>query len=155
MDKDKVITVAAELFHLHGLDDRGWGLEFRNFAHRLGGCSSQHKIIAINTYYAENNDESVVLDTLVHEVAHALVGPARGHDPVWKAMALKLGCIPKACGKNSVNIRPGKWQASCPSCSHQFHKYRTPKFILGYYCPKCGKEAGRLAFTLQSGNEVG
>jgi predicted SprT family Zn-dependent metalloprotease len=155
MDQGKLIAVAAELFRLHGLDVRGWRLEFRNFANRLGCCSSQHKIIAINAYYAENNEEGVVLDTLVHEVAHALVGPVRGHDLVWKAMALKLGCIPSACGKIGIKVQPGKWQASCPSCDYQFHKYRTPKFIRGYYCPKCGKEKGRLAFTAQNGNEVG
>jgi hypothetical protein len=62
-------------------------------------------------------------------------------------MARKLGCIPKACSKVGVLVRPGKWQASCPTCARQFHKYRRPKYVAGYYCPSCGKERGQLQFT--------
>lgn len=60
MDKGRLIVVAAELFRRHGLDVRGWRLEFRRFGHRLGGCCSRKRIIALNDYYAENNDETPV-----------------------------------------------------------------------------------------------
>jgi predicted SprT family Zn-dependent metalloprotease len=150
MDRAKLVTIAAELFNLHGLDGRGCRLQFRNYGHRLGSCCSRRRVIALNAFYADNNDELHVLDTLLHETAHALVGPYHGHGPVWQAMARKLGCIPKACWKTGVLIRPGKWQAWCPTCARQFFRYRKPRYTLGYYCPTCGKEDGRLVFTAQA-----
>ena len=146
MERSKLIAVAADLFKLHGLDVRGWRLEFRRFGHQLGRCCSGRRIIAINDFYADNDHEPHVLDTLLHEIAHALVGPVAGHGPTWQAMARKLGCNPKARSKTGVRIRPGNWQASCPTCAHTFHKYRRPKFVVGYYCPRCGKENGKLVF---------
>ena len=154
MDRGRLIAVAAELLHRHGLDVRGWRLEFRRYGHRLGSCCSRKRVIALNDYYAENNGEGPVLDTLLHEIAHALVGPALGNGPVWKAMARKLGCIPKACSKTGLTLRLGNYQATCPTCAHQFHKYRRPKPVR-YYCPSCGKERGRLVFAPQTVGEVG
>ena len=152
MDRSRLIAVATELFHLNGLDVRGWRLEFRRFGHRLGSCCSRKRVVAIDAFYADNNDEVHVLDTLRHEVAHALVGPSQGHGQTWKAMARKLGCIPKACSKTGILVRPGKWQARCPTCARQFHKYRRPKYVVGYYCPSCGKERGKLAFQQNRNN---
>jgi predicted SprT family Zn-dependent metalloprotease len=153
MDRSRLIAVAAELFHLHGLTARGWRLTFRNYAHRLGSCCSRKRIISLNDFYAERNGETPVLDTLLHEIAHALVGPSLGHGAVWKAMARKLGCIPKACGKTGLTLRPGSYQATCPTCAHLFNKYRRPKPVR-YYCPACGKERGQLVFARQIVNEV-
>jgi predicted SprT family Zn-dependent metalloprotease len=150
MDRAKLVAVAADLFRQYGLDERGWRLEFRNYGHRLGSCCSRRRVIALNVFYADRNTEAHVFDTLLHEIAHALVGTLHGHGPVWKAMAVKLGAVPQACSKTGVLIRPGKYQATCPTCVRRFHKYRRPKYITGYYCPSCGKERGRLVFTAQS-----
>jgi predicted SprT family Zn-dependent metalloprotease len=149
MDRAKLVAIARELFERHGLISRGWRLRFRNYACRLGSCSSRRQIIALSAFYVDNNDEKLVLDTLLHEIAHALVGPHQGHGPVWKAMARKLGCIPKAFSKSGVKLPPGKFQATCPTCARLFNKHRKPKFKDGYYCPSCGKEKGRLAFTVK------
>jgi len=42
--------------------------------------------------FEERSDE-LVRDTLLHEIAHALVGTAHGHDEVWKAKCLEIGAI--------------------------------------------------------------
>jgi predicted SprT family Zn-dependent metalloprotease len=152
MDRATLIAIAEELFKQHGLDVRGWRLEFRTYAHRLGSCCSRKRTVALNAFYADRNTEAHVLDTLLHEIAHALVGPSLGHGPVWKAMASKLGCVPKASSKTGLVLPPGNWQASCPSCARKFHKYRRPKRV-GYYCPACGKEQGQLVFTVQNVNQ--
>jgi predicted SprT family Zn-dependent metalloprotease len=149
MDRAKLVAIAGDLFKLHGLNERGWRLEFRNYGHRLGSCCSRRRIIALSAFYADRNTEAHVLDTLLHEIAHALVGPSHGHGTVWKAMARKLVCIPKACSKTGILVPPGKWQASCPTCARRFHKYRRPRYKHGYYCPSCGKDKGRLVFTAQ------
>ena len=149
MDRDKLVAIAGQLFEQHGLTSRGWRLEFRNYADRLGCCCSKHSTIALNAYYVEHNEEAMVIDTLLHEIAHALVGSCLAHGPEWKAMAMRLGCFPRACSQTDVVMRPGKWQASCPTCARLFHKHRRPKYVTGYYCPSCGDKNGKLAFTVQ------
>jgi predicted amidophosphoribosyltransferase len=46
---------------------------------------------------------------------------------------------------------PGKYKAVCPTCETVFYKYRKPKYVQGYYCPKCGKELGKLVFHTGEG----
>ena len=149
MDRTRLVGIAGELFQNHGLDVRGWRLEFKPLGHRIGWCCSRRLVIVINDYYADHNDQMLVMDTLLHEAAHAIVGPVHQHNGIWKEMALRLGCAPTACSKIDVVLRPGKWRASCPSCALQFEKYRRPKYIAGYYCPKCGKDKGKLVFIAQ------
>ena len=53
-------------------------------------ASTRTKRIEIAEYYALNSSPETVLDTLLHEIAHAIAGPAAGHGPVWKAVAIRL-----------------------------------------------------------------
>lgn len=41
---------------------------------------------------------SLIRDTILHEIAHALVGPNHCHDLVWKAKCLEIGATPRRCG---------------------------------------------------------
>lgn len=156
MNRDVLLGQAAALLDRYKLTD--WKIEFRKgTGNWLGRCVYWARTILINDYYAEHNSEAEVLDTLLHEIAHALT-PGHSHDKVWKAVARSLGAIPKACSNDNVIIRPGKYQATCPSCGRKFHKYRRPKYRCGsfdvspYYCsyPTCGKERGRLVFILHA-----
>ena len=53
-------------------------------------------------------DEKHVLDTILHEIAHALVGSHHKHDAVWKAKCKEIGCDPKATSDVAVEVEP-KW----------------------------------------------
>lgn len=129
----------------------GWKFALRRHTgHRLGACDYRNTIIVVNAFYAAHNSEDVVLDTLLHEVAHALT-PGHKHDAVWRTMAEKLGCQPDRLKTNIVR-QPGRYKAVCPTCQRVFYKYRKPKYIQGYYCPECGKEHGRLNFLDQGGD---
>jgi len=44
-------------------------------------------------------------DTILHEIAHALAGPAAKHGPAWKAIARRLGATPKSCAPESDEVR--------------------------------------------------
>ena len=50
-------------------------------------------------------------DTLLHEIAHALVGKAHGHDQVWQAKAVALGCSGKRC--HDVQFTPPCYIVTC------------------------------------------
>lgn len=48
-----------------------------------------------NKYLAMYKDhEEDIKDTVLHEIAHAIVGGKHHHDCVWKACCNKIGCSP-------------------------------------------------------------
>jgi predicted SprT family Zn-dependent metalloprotease len=142
MDRSKLLEAGANLLSEHSLHT--WAVELRaKTGGRLGECHYKYRLVVLNDYYVDNNSDEAVVEILRHEVAHALT-PGHKHDAVWRAMALKLGC--KLDNDCKIMVQPGKYKAVCPTCEAVFYKYRKPKYVEGYYCPKCGKEHGKLAF---------
>jgi predicted SprT family Zn-dependent metalloprotease len=133
MDLRELEAAAAREMARHGLV--GWTFGLAATRHRLGVCKYRTKRIEISEYYARNSPPSTVLDTLLHEIAHAIAGPAARHGPVWKAVAVRLGATPRACEKSGeAVVQPGDWQATCSHCTQTFHRYRRPKRLTGYRC---------------------
>ena len=125
MDLKILSETAAALFVEHGLV--GWTFGLTAAKRRLGVCKYRRKRIEIGDYYARNNSDAAVQDTLLHEIAHALAGPAAKHGPKWKAVAVRLGASPQACDKSPETIAPpADWRATCPACQKTYHRYRRP-----------------------------
>jgi predicted SprT family Zn-dependent metalloprotease len=84
----------------------------------------------------ELNTEARIENTILHEIAHALVGCGHGHDLTWKRMALAIGCDGNRCysEKNTQVVR-GNLEAICPKCGHVYRKFKTPKYESS--CGKC------------------
>src|SRR6266496_4809772 len=57
----------------------------------LGLCDHKNKTIFLNGFSIDTHPDSELLNTIRHEVAHALT-PSHQHDDVWREMAKKLGC---------------------------------------------------------------
>jgi hypothetical protein len=73
----------------------------------LGYCHVPTKTIGILEPYVKLNDEAFVLDTLRHEVAHALACSPPwedGHDEVWRDMCKLVGAVPDpiSCTKDRI-----------------------------------------------------
>lgn len=146
-------TLAATLFGQWGLT--GWNIKFRKMARALGKCYGGRKLIVMSVFHVNNDDANVVLDTLKHEIAHALTfvrygGRAsgiKGHGAEFRAMAELVGCSPDGCKATapvgSVKVVPGNYYAICPGCSTEIQFYRKPKGER--YHVKCGPEKGSLA----------
>ena len=78
-----------------------------------------------------SGDESFLLDTIKHEMAHYIVmkktGENHGHDRVWKDEAKRLGCRPRATVKNeevSIEREPYRYKLICKACGKVIGKYR-------------------------------
>ncbi len=133
MDLKELDAAARAEIQRHGL--QGWTFGLAKTKRRLGVCKYRAKRIEIAEYYARNSPRETVIDTLLHEIAHAIAGPAARHGPAWKAVAIRLGATPRACeSSHAVVVTPGDWQASCPACEKTFHLYRRPKALSGFRC---------------------
>jgi predicted SprT family Zn-dependent metalloprotease len=126
------------LMNAHGL--RGWRLKVDNAKKRFGQCCYSTQTISIAQRHYEVSPWSEVLDTVLHEIAHALVGPGHGHDRVWKAKCVEIGANPVRCGKTATEgyHSDASYSATCAGCGHTHYRYRRPRAGRRYWC-KCAR----------------
>ena len=92
---DVIATRADQLIAQHKLCD--WRFYFDTADGRLGKCSYSNKTISLSEQFCLQASDDEITDTILHEIAHALVGPDHGHDQVWTAKAKEIGCSGERC----------------------------------------------------------
>ena len=99
-----------------------WGFKWTNKKRALGTCHYSERRISLSQFFVPHLDVDEVKDTILHEIAHAIVGGKHGHDYVWKRKASELGCNPDRTAdvKIPVNKMGYKYIAECPVC-HKKH----------------------------------
>ena len=126
MDLFTAQTLAKQLIKEHGLDKHGWIFQYDNARRRFGCCKYRSRIITLSRHLTELNDEYKVRDTILHEIAHALT-PGHGHDRVWRAKAISIGCNGNRCySSKTVTTPESKYIAVCHGCNHTHKKHRRP-----------------------------
>ena len=110
---------------------------------RLGSCRYVGSAVAgitISDFVMDASDE-VFYDTIRHEYAHALVKLRRprerhGHDAVWKAACVEVGCAPERCCDPSVlpadRVRrdePYRYLLRCLCCGKTWRYKRRTKVL--------------------------
>ncbi|NCA70157.1 MAG: sprT domain-containing protein [Sphingobacteriia bacterium] len=92
MDLDIAAAWARrELRRFPQLADWSFGWNRRLRAHGL--CRFDRRCIELSAVLtAHEPDGDFVLNTIRHEIAHALAGPGAGHGPRWRAWAVRVGC---------------------------------------------------------------
>ena len=144
---------ARALLDSHGLT--AWEFGFNANVRRAGVCFYPHRgepgRIELSVHFAERNTDAEVRDTLLHEVAHALVGPGHGHDAVWRRKCREIGAKPEACYGDEVAMPRGRWRATCAGCTALYDRHRKPKRAEGWFCRPCGPAAGKLRWDDANG----
>ena len=110
-----------------------WKLELDYAKVRAGACHFTEKKISFSRHFLNNADQLDINDTILHEIAHALVGPKHGHDRVWKNMAKKIGCSAKRC--HTLEFSEYKWIRFCTNYCWEQKVHRRK---LNLICKKCG-----------------
>ena len=127
--------LALQLMSQHGLTD--WNFDFNNRKHAFGVCSYRRKTIFLSRLTTPQMPDDGVKNTILHEIAHALVGHSHGHDHVWRSKAIEIGCDGSRTNHyDEVNLRY-KYLAECPCCGITHKASRLPK--RGHWCKCTGR----------------
>ena len=130
--------LAKKLLREHGLDD--WTFKFSNKKTAVGTCYHGRKLIEVSKHYIESHPDEI-RDTILHEIAHALVGPNHGHDWVWRSKCLEVGANPSrttdsAVFSGSYNYTIGCNNDDCRGWNVKRHRVKSALF--SRHCRLCG-----------------
>jgi predicted SprT family Zn-dependent metalloprotease len=123
---DDAAELARRLMDLHGLTD--WSIDFDNAKTRAGVCRSHRQQIGLSRPLTRLHTADEVRETILHEIAHALVGAHHRHDAIWRAKALQIGCSGQRCISSTNGAVPADWVGTCPA-GHRVTRHRRPQRV--------------------------
>ena len=104
MDLDEAQKEALRLMGEHGL--QGWKFRWDDGRRTFGRCWHSKKEISLSQRLTKLNSRDKVIETILHEIAHAHAGHAAGHGPTWRAAAVRIGARPVRCFGPEVTVPP-------------------------------------------------
>ena len=122
---------AVALMQRHGLD--GWQFRWDMAQRRGGACNFRQRAIQLSLGYAMSASDTEVEDTILHEIAHALVGPGHGHDAAWRAVAASIGCSGRVT--HDLDFSKARWEGRCPNGCARAQRIRRKRNMV---CRQCG-----------------
>ena len=140
MTLSEIDTLGNQLLQEH--EDRsnlesGWKFGFDLAPARGGICRHAEKQITLSVTYCLKASKAEIADTILHEIAHAIVGPQHQHDAVWKAAAQRIGCTAERCHR--VEHTSPRWRGQC-GCGKQWKRQRLTQRSKTGLCPTCGRK---------------
>ena len=136
MELNLVKILADKLLDEHGLIEKGWRFSFDRAKRRAGSCKFSKKEITIAKAYAEQQERMEIKNTILHEIAHALVGSQHGHSQIWRKKAKEIGCDASRC--HHIVFSKPKYVLTCYNRCFEVSRYRVNKsFMQSKICSKC------------------
>jgi len=144
---EKIIFVrrlAHQLMDEHGLIEDGWSFRISDTKRALGRCWNRRKVIEYSKYYLDESEDQI-RDTILHEIAHALIDEKHGHDEVWRRKCVEVGANPDRTVDSSGLVSKPRYNfvIKCvnPNCPRPYkgYRYRVKRDALKRtYCKGCG-----------------
>ena len=123
MDIDEARVLAEGLMREHHL--ARWVLVFDRARTRAGVCRFASHEIGLSRVLTALHSPELVRETVLHEIAHALVGPRHAHDAVWQAKARSIGSDGRRRMSASAPRPVAPWVGTCPQ-GHATTRHRRP-----------------------------
>ena len=147
------------LDELTGVDTKDIKLEISNRScNRYGYCrydKDKPEKIVISDFVLKDKDERIFWDTIRHEYVHAMLKlrfpneKSHGHDKVFKAGCIEVGCEPSRCATVQSELAKKKREdrvkyiVYCPKCKSEWRYVKAGKVVKGLQkkrhlrCPYC------------------
>lgn len=136
MRREEARTLARTLMDAHGLGD--WGFRFDRARRRAGSCVHATHTITLSGVLVDLYDRDTVRAVVLHEVAHALAGPAHHHDAEWRRWARGIGAPDSARLSGSLPSPRAPWVGTCPRCGGRRELFSAPRRVVS--CGVCARE---------------
>jgi predicted SprT family Zn-dependent metalloprotease len=132
MTIEKALDITKKVLNENGLTN--WVAVPNRRKRAFGVCSYGMKRIELSSILTPNCTDESVMNTIYHEVAHALC-QGHNHDKVWKRKCVELGGDGERCGSSSnyINgdnqflVEMTKYTRVCPVCGNKTPVSRRPK----------------------------
>ena len=147
MTREAASKLCHDTLIQHGLMD--WHVRLTTDVNRpfLGLCSHKDKCIILNAHHMDIHADPDVINTIKHEVAHALAGIGHGHNEIWQDKAREVGCdnvLPCSNLSFTPEIIDAIRSGADIEVTYDEQVIRTPKYKITRLqdkCPTCGKVA--------------
>ncbi len=143
MTPTQIERLAQELMQRHGLV--GWAFGWDRALRRFGCCHPAQRKITMSRVLSPKRTDVEVEQTLLHEIAHGLVGVGHGHDRVWLQKAREIGYTGGRCGTDTSGaaLSTAKYVGTCKGCQRQYPRHRAA--VGTHVCQTCWKRTRSLA----------
>lgn len=138
--EQRALKKCRKLLCKQGLSD--WSACLDDSMSRAGACQYRNKQISLARLFIRKASEQEILDTILHEIAHALAGRAHHHDALWRKIAREIGCSAERC--HNLKFSPPRWIVQCSSGCFTTTRNRR---IRGAVCKKCQRSPTFVPWT--------
>ena len=103
-----------------------WKFKWHNRKTTFGICYYTRETIGLSQILIPKMSVEEVTNTILHEIAHALVGVGYGHNYVWQRKAIEIGCDGNRTADYGIVVE-SKYVATCKGCGKKIGAHRKPK----------------------------
>ena len=122
--------------------DNGWRFKWSWATKTTGVCSYNKKRIYLSVHYIANRDDSRIMNTILHEIAHAMCGPGYGHSSVWVDVAKAIGCTAERCSQDVDQMF--RFETLCSDCLTVTKRTAGPRSVQAISSRTCRSCGGNL-----------
>uniref|UniRef100_A0AAU8GPH3 SprT-like protease n=1 Tax=Mycobacterium phage Stink TaxID=3136630 RepID=A0AAU8GPH3_9VIRU len=118
--------ITQELIRTHWDQLAHYRVAFDNARRRAGLCNYRTRTISLSRHLLALRSYEDTMQTITHEIAHAIVGPGHGHDHVWARKHRELGGNGQRCFEMEGIDPTAPWIGTCAH-GKEFARYRAPQ----------------------------
>ncbi len=144
--EQEALENCRKLLAKYGLSDWSAGLD--DSLNRAGVCHFSKKHISFSRLFLRTAPEEEIFNTILHEIAHALVGPKHNHDSCWRTIARQIGCSGVRC--HEIKFSQPRWIVHCPNGCFTLSRNRRMRGV----CKKCRQPPRFLPWTKELALEL-
>lgn len=142
---EKVLEHSQSLLERHSL--AGWQVAFNMKRNTLAETWHGSRVVYISRHFAKICKTEELTEVIIHEVAHALLGPGKGHDKEFVELYSKLAPA-GTHGVVAVPTKIGKYHLTCRGCGQDGYTNKSKDF----YCAICYKDGKKIKFNVAKNN---